>query len=49
MKELKDQRKDTNSYMQLCLQLEGGNKIYLMVPTYWDAVKKSLDGSYSNP
>ena len=48
MKDLKHE-KDTNSYMQLCLQLEGGNKIYLMVPTYWDAVKEQWMGAITLP
>jgi hypothetical protein len=39
MKELKHVP-DTNSYMQLCLRQEGRGNLYLMVPTYWDAVKK---------
>jgi len=48
MKELKHE-KDTNSYMQICLQIEGGNRLYLMVPTYWDATKGQWMGTVVTP
>lgn len=44
MKDLKH-KKDTNSYMQLCLQLGGEGRLYLMVPTYWDSVKEQWMGA----
>jgi len=34
---------DTNSYMQLCLNIDTG-PLYLMVPTYFDATKKEWMG-----
>jgi DNA-binding transcriptional regulator GbsR (MarR family) len=34
---------DTNSYMQLCLNIDGG-PLYLMVPTYFDATKNEWMG-----
>lgn len=48
MKELKHE-KDTNSYMQLCLQMEGSNRLYLMIPTYWDATKDQWMGAVVTP
>lgn len=34
---------DTNSYMQLCLNMDGG-PLYLLVPTYYDQTKKEWIG-----
>lgn len=48
MKNLKHQ-KETNSYMQLCLYQEAKGTIYLMVPTFWDAVKKQWIGFVKTP
>lgn len=48
MKNLKHE-KDTNSYMQLCLETEGKSRVYLMVPTYWDAIKKEWMGFVKIP
>ncbi len=44
-----EHKKDTNSYMQLCMDLEGKEKVYLMVPTYWDAVHKCWMGFVKTP
>jgi hypothetical protein len=48
MKELKHET-DTNSYMQLCLHQDGGSDLYLMVPTYWDAIHKKWLGFIKTP
>jgi hypothetical protein len=48
MKELKHVP-DTNSYMQLCLRQEGRGNLYLMVPTYWNAVNKQWIGFVKTP
>ena len=48
MKDL-EHKKETSSYMQLCLYQEGKGKIYLMVPTFWDAVKKEWMGFVKTP
>ncbi len=48
MKNIKHE-KETNSYMQLCLYLEGKGNIYLMVPTFWDSVKKQWMGFVKTP
>lgn len=39
---------DTNSYMQLCLQLDSG-PLYLFIPTYFDATKKEWVGGVHLP
>ena len=36
-------KRDTNSYMQLCLHRDGG-PLFLMVPTYFDDTKKEWMG-----
>lgn len=43
MKNLKHE-KETLSYMQLCLYQEGKGNLYLMVPTFWDALHKNWFG-----
>ncbi len=48
MKNLKHE-KETSSYMQLCLYLEGKGNIYLMVPTFWDAVNNQWIGFVKTP
>jgi hypothetical protein len=39
---------DTNSYMQLCLQMDG-RTLYLMVPTYFDETRKEWGGFVNLP
>jgi dsRNA-specific ribonuclease len=49
MKNLTHQ-KDTTSYMQMCLQMEGkAHPVYLMVPTHWDSVKKQWMAHVKTP
>lgn len=48
MKELKH-KKETNSYMQICLYADGKNPLYLLIPTYWDPVKKEWLGMIQTP
>lgn len=48
MKDIKHQ-KETGSYMQLCLYLEGKGNVYLMVPTFWNEVKKNWMGFIKTP
>jgi hypothetical protein len=48
MKNLKHE-KETNSYMQLCLHMEGKGPVYLMVPTMWDDVHKQWLGFVQTP
>ncbi len=48
MKNLKH-KKETASYMQLCLYQEGKGNIYLMIPTFWDAIKKNWMGFVKTP
>ena len=47
-KEIK-MKKDTDSYMQFCLYLEGRGNLYLRAPTYWDAVNKQWIGFIKSP
>lgn len=42
-------QQDTKSYMQLCLELEGKTRIYLMVPTYWNEIQKKWMGFIKTP
>jgi hypothetical protein len=48
MKDLKHE-KETTSYMQLCLTQENKCNIYLLVPTFWDSVKKMWMGFVKTP
>lgn len=48
MKSLEHQ-KETSSYMQLCLYTEEKGNIYLMVPTFWNSVKKNWMGFVKTP
>lgn len=48
MKNLKHE-KETTSYMQLCLNLDGKNPLYLMVPTFYDDNKKEWSGFVKTP
>lgn len=36
--------KATNSYMSLCFHVDGGEDLYLRVPTVWDDIKKQWIG-----
>ncbi len=48
MKDL-EHKKETSSYMQLCLYLEGKGNIYLMIPTFWDEPHKQWMGFIQTP
>lgn len=48
MKNLKHE-KDTDSYMQLCLNLDGKSPLYLLVPTYYDKTKNEWIGFVQLP
>jgi hypothetical protein len=49
MKKNIQHQKDTLSYMQLCLYQEGKGNIYLMVPTFWNAVNNKWMGFVKTP
>jgi len=40
---------DNKSYMELCLQLDGKENVYLRVPTLWDDVEKQWLGFVKTP
>jgi len=40
---------ESNSYMQLCMHLEGKSPVYLRVPTLWDAVNDQWIGFIQTP
>lgn len=42
-------KSDTNSYMQLCLNLDGQDPLYLFVPTYHDAARDEWTGFVKLP
>lgn len=48
MKKLKHE-KESCSYMQLCLYREDKGNIYLMVPTFWNAIHKQWMGFVKTP
>jgi len=37
------------SYMELCLHVDGGENLYLRVPTVWDDIKKQWIGFVKLP
>ncbi len=37
------------SYMELCLHVDGGDDLYLRVPTVWDDIKKRWIGFVKTP
>jgi hypothetical protein len=37
------------SYMELCLHVDGGENLYLRVPTVWNAVDKTWIGFIKTP
>lgn len=39
----------SNSYMELCFHVDGGQNIYLRVPTVWDDRKKMWIGFIKTP
>ena len=39
----------SNSYMELCFQVDGGQNLYLRVPTVWDDRKKIWIGFVKTP
>lgn len=41
--------KISESYMELCIHLDGKENVYLRVPTVWDAVKKQWIGFIKTP
>ena len=41
--------KISNSYMEFCLHVDGGENIYLRVPTVWDDVEKKWRGFVKTP
>jgi hypothetical protein len=48
MKDL-EHRKESNSYMQLCLYEATKGDIYLMIPTFWDEIHKNCLGFVKTP
>ncbi len=41
--------KKNDSYMELCVHVDGKENVYLRVPTVWDAVKKQWIGFIKTP
>lgn len=39
----------TTSYMQMGLNLDGHDPLFLQIPTYWDAVEKQWIGMIQTP
>lgn len=39
----------SNSYMELCIHVDGGQNLYLRVPTVWDDIKKRWIGFVKTP
>ena len=39
----------SNSYMELCLHVDGEQNLYLRVPTVWDDIKKQWIGFVKTP
>ncbi len=39
----------TNSYMELCLHVDGGQNLYLRIPTVWDDINKQWIGFIKTP
>lgn len=41
--------KKDQSYMELCFHVDGGENLYLRVPTVWDDIKKQWIGFIKTP
>lgn len=39
----------SGSYMELCIHVDGGQNLYLRVPTVWDDIKKGWIGFIKTP
>lgn len=39
----------SNSYMELCLHVDGDKNIYLRIPTVWDSINKNWIGFVKTP
>ncbi len=42
-------KKGTESYMEMCMHLDGKENVYLRIPTVWDEVKKTYLGFIKTP
>lgn len=42
-------KKATDSYMEMCMHLEGKDNVYLRIPTVWDDIKKQWIGFIKTP
>ena len=42
-------KKATESYMEMCLNLDGKENLYLRIPTVWDDIEKQWIGFIKTP